>query len=384
MMSAWHTTEEGCYSLSREILTPMTKIHVDLDERSYDIVIEAGLVHRAGEYLATVLNSKKVALVSDKTVYDLHGTSISNALEKEGFTHTVHTFEPGEKSKTNEVVTNLCREFVESGLDRNSSVVAFGGGVVGDIGGFAAAVFLRGIHYVQIPTTLLAECDSSVGGKVGVNLDSIKNLVGSFYQPKAVFIDPDLLKTLPRRQIVGGLAEVIKAGLIGDAELYNIIFSHLDDIMNLSDMEVVCQIIARSVTVKSKVVSQDEKESGLRQILNFGHTIGHAIEAASGGKILHGEAILNGMRAALWISCGKNVLSESDYEKIENDLRKLEHPVDIDDLDFDTILKFIKKDKKNIDKKLRFVVLDSIGSARLSYEVSDNDMEQAFAFIQNN
>ncbi len=362
----------------------MTKIHVDLNDRSYDIVIEEGLVHRAGAYLTTVLNGKKVALVSDKTVYDLHGTSISNALNGEGFTHTVHTFEPGELSKTTEVVTGLCREFVACGLDRNSAVVAFGGGVVGDIGGFAAAVFLRGIQYVQIPTTLLAECDSSVGGKVGVNLDSVKNLVGSFYQPKAVLIDPELLKTLPRRQLIGGLAEVIKTGLIGDPELYRTIFSHLEDIMNLSDFGLVSKIIARSVTVKAKVVSQDEKESGLRQLLNFGHTIGHAIEAASGGNILHGEAIINGMRAALWISHKKRVLAKSDYENIENNLKKLDCPVTVVGLDFDTILEFIKKDKKNIDRKLRFIVLDSIGSARVTHEVSDNDMKQAFAFIQNN
>ncbi len=363
----------------------MSNIHVDLDDRSYDIVIESGLLRHVGDYLKKVLTGKRLAIISDTTVFELHGVPLLQTLKESGFNCTQHIFEPGEQSKTTEVVTELCRQLVNDQLDRNSAVIAFGGGVVGDVGGFAAAIYLRGIHYVQIPTTLLSVCDSSVGGKVGVNLDGIKNLVGSFYQPKAVFIDPEVLKTLSQRQIVAGLAEVVKTGLISDPKLYHTIYSNLDEIISLSDLDLVADIIRKSVLVKADVVSQDEKESGIRRILNFGHTIGHALEGALGaGTIIHGEAVLLGMRAALRVSHQKKVLSDDDYVRVDTDLKHLIGGIDLKGLDFDTIREYIKKDKKNVDAKLRFVLLESIGNTQISTEISESDMEDAFTYIKHN
>lgn len=361
----------------------MISVRIDLGTRSYDILIQPGLIKDAGNYIGSVVNGKKVAVISDTNVGKLYSAIFLQVLRESGLEPVYITIEPGEFSKTMEAITRLCRQFVKAGLDRNSSVIAFGGGVVGDTAGLAAAVFLRGIHFIQVPTTLLADCDSAVGGKVGVNLDNAKNLLGAFYQPKLVLIDPELLKTLPKRELKAGLAEVVKTGLIGDFELYRIIFSNLDNIINLTDMEIMCDIIRRSAIVKADVVSRDERESGLRRILNFGHTIGHAIESVlKGTNILHGEAVLYGMRAATWISHNKSTLSETDYRTIIEDLSRITIPVDISRVSFERIIEFIKKDKKIIDNRLSYILLESIGKPYQTYDVGKTEMAEAFAFIQ--
>lgn len=361
----------------------MKKVHVDLDIKSYDIYIGPGLINECGKMLKEILDCKKLAVVSDTQVGSYYGNDLMNILKKSGFDPVYFSVEPGESSKNIETVESLCTQFVHAELDRNSAVIALGGGVVGDIAGFAAAIYLRGIQFVQIPSTLLADCDSAVGGKVGVNLNGTKNLLGSFFQPKAVIIDPDLLKTLPYRQISAGLVEVIKTGLIRDPDLYDLVFSNLEDILNLKNMDLLCKTIEKSVSVKADIVSRDEKESGLRRILNFGHTIGHAIEGFLGGEaILHGEAVLYGMMAASWISRKKGTLNDALFERIISDLTKIKNPADISKISFESISDFIKKDKKRIDNHLHFILLENIGKAYESQSVEESELLEALSYIQ--
>ncbi|MCH8284901.1 3-dehydroquinate synthase [candidate division KSB1 bacterium] len=361
----------------------MQKVHVKLDVNSYDIYIGPGIINETGNMLKEMLPGKRIAVVTDTQVGNHYGKNLMRILRKSGFDPVYFSIEPGESSKNIETVESLCTQFVHAGLDRNSSVIAFGGGVVGDVAGFAAAIYLRGIQYVQIPSTLLADCDSAVGGKVGVNLNGTKNLIGSFYQPKAVIIDPDLLKTLPYRQISAGLAEVIKTGLIGNPDLYDLVFANLDDILNLRDMDLLCDIIKKSVLFKADIVSRDEKESGLRRILNFGHTIGHGIEGfLGGGSILHGEAVLYGMLAASWISRKKGTLNDEKFGRIVSDLIKLKNPADISNISFESITDLIKKDKKRLDNRLHFILLEDIGKTYESQSVEESDIFEALSYIQ--
>jgi 3-dehydroquinate synthase len=361
----------------------MRTITVNLDSRRYDIVIETGSFFKLGLSIEQVLKTKTIGIVSDTTVWSLYGSQLTEIFNKQGFKTSTFLIQPGESSKTINEVIRLCREFIQAGLDRGTAIIAFGGGVVGDIAGFAAALFLRGVDFVQVPTTLLADCDSSVGGKVGVNLDGAKNLIGTFYQPKQVIIDPVVLKTLPQRELIAGLAETIKTGLIRDPELYQIIFDHLGEIQTVSSLDIISDCIYRSISVKSEIISRDEKESGLRRILNFGHTVGHSLEGVLGSNIiLHGEAVLLGMFTAIEISYAKNILHKADYKRIYNDLLRLPVSVDITFISYKQLASYIKKDKKMADGRLNFVVLESIGNAYCSQEVTEGDIEQAFKSIQ--
>jgi len=361
----------------------MQKVHVNLNINSYDIYIGPGIISESGNILKEILPGKRIAVVTDTQVGNYYGDDLMETLKKSDFDPVCFPIEPGEFSKNIETVESICTQFLQAGLDRNSAIIAFGGGVVGDIAGFAAAIYLRGIQYVQIPSTLLADCDSSVGGKVGVNLNGTKNLIGSFFQPKAVIIDPVLLKTLPYRQISAGLAEVIKTGLIGNSELYELVFSNLDDILRLQDMDLLCNMIKKSVLFKADIVSRDEKESGLRRILNFGHTIGHAIEGfLGGGSILHGEAVLYGMMAASWISRKKETLNDEKFNRIISDLIKIKNPADISNISFQSIAELIKKDKKRLDNHLHFILLEDIGKTYESQSVEESDLFEALSYIQ--
>lgn len=351
---------------------------VKLGDRSYDIVIGPGLLAQLGEMTRSVAVGKRVLLVSDETVAPLYGAAASKALAASGYSVATAVVPPGEASKSGDWLFRLFDLAVEAGLDRHAVVVALGGGVVGDLAGFMAATYLRGIRLVQAPTTLLAMVDSAVGGKTGINLPQGKNLVGSFHQPELVVCDTDLLKSLPRREFAAGLAEVIKHGIIRDADLFAFLEKRLDDIL-AGDSTAVAHIVARSCAIKAEVVGQDERESALRAILNFGHTVGHAIENVAGyGAYLHGEAIGAGMVFAARVSARVKGLPEADVERIVALVRRAGLPVAAPELPWADLRKAIDVDKKASGGKPRFVLAERIGRVAFGCEVPEDVLEEVW------
>lgn len=298
----------------------MQKIRINLnkpEDRSYDIFIENGLMERLPALLKKSAWGTKYAVISDDTVAGLYGKKLVRDLGAAGVKAKLLTFKPGDTSKNLAVVERLLEEMSKFGFGRGDVVIALGGGVSGDIAGFAASVYMRGVPFVQVPTSLLAMADSSVGGKTGVNLKTGKNLSGTFYQPRAVYIDPFVLKTLPQEEYLNGLGEVIKYGIIYDKHFFKYVEKNSDTILKRSSEELI-HIIHRSVEIKAEIVEKDEKESGLRMILNYGHTIGHALESLSGYKLLHGQAIASGMITVNKMAEGKGLLPSIDCTRINN------------------------------------------------------------------
>ncbi|MCC6484109.1 MAG: 3-dehydroquinate synthase [Armatimonadetes bacterium] len=349
----------------------MAEVAVSLGERSYSITIEPGLLSRVGDVLAATVRQKRLAVVTQKRVWQMWGNELQSSLSRSGLECSVIQTPNGESAKSLTWVRHLYSEFARAGIDRSSTVAAFGGGAVGDLAGFAAASWLRGVDFVQIPTTLLAQVDASVGGKVGVNLPIGKNLVGAFWQPRAVLIDSNVLETLPKRDRRSGLAEVIKYGIILDKEFFDYVKSHRGKLLSREPSAIV-EAIKRSCELKAYVVTNDERESGLRAILNYGHTIGHAVEAA--GKysgIKHGEAVSIGMVQASRLSVMVGMLSDSECQEIRSVLASFGLPVEVPaELDRDTMLKSIALDKKSKGGRVRFVLARGIGQVELSEAVT--------------
>jgi len=272
-------------------------------------------------------------------------------------------------------------QMLELGCDRNSVVLAFGGGVVGDIAGFVASVYKRGIPYLQVPTTLLAQVDSSLGGKTGVNHPLGKNMIGTFYQPKMVWTDLTVLQTLPKREIVCGLGEIIKYGVIKDAELFKLVEDRLHEIVAL-DLELLQEIVLRCCQIKAGIVAEDEKETGPRMVLNFGHTIGHALEAEMGyKKISHGEALLLGMLAESRMALNLNILDIGDFQRIERLISRFELSGKLNRVEVGRLLKFIKADKKSSSGHTKFVLPRKIGEVEIVDEVSEDLIRSSLAPI---
>jgi 3-dehydroquinate synthase len=357
-------------------LRRMPIVHVDLAERSYDVRVDAGILRQSGELIAAAgLAGRRAAVISDETVAALHGPALLGSLESEGFRPTLHTVAAGEASKSMPHAETLCREMIRTGHDRKSMVVALGGGVVGDLAGFVAAIFYRGLPFVQVPTTIVAQVDSSVGGKTGVNVAEGKNLLGAFHQPRLVIVDPETLRTLPDREFHEGFAEAIKHAAIRDAAM-------LDDLAALDpgSRHVPADLIARNIAIKARVVEADEHEThGIRALLNFGHTIGHGIEASVPyGEMLHGEAIALGMRAALHLSERHAGLSPDASARILALLEKFHLPQVLpDSISTETVMNKLATDKKFSAGAIRFVVLDAAGSARLVDTVTSGDLREA-------
>ncbi|NNE91488.1 MAG: 3-dehydroquinate synthase [Verrucomicrobiales bacterium] len=349
-----------------------TKLSLAHDE--YEVLVGTDLIDRAGELIAEAGHfGNRAALVTDSNVDGLYAAPIGESLEKSGIEVVKIVVQAGEPSKSMECVTDICRQMLQAGLDRKSFLVALGGGVIGDLAGFAAAIFQRGIPCVQIPTTVVSLVDSSVGGKTGVNTPEGKNLVGSFHQPKLVIADVSTLQSLPDRGYFEGYAEIIKHAAIRDARLLEII-----EKMDPENRENLAEMIARNVGIKARVVEEDERETtGTRALLNFGHTIGHGIEAAGGyGKYFHGEAISLGLAAASRLSVKKSGLAESDADRIIAALKQFHLPTVLDaEVKTVTILEKMTRDKKFEDGKIRFVLLREIGDAFVSDEVSLSDIE---------
>jgi 3-dehydroquinate synthase len=347
----------------------MHTLHVDLGDRSYPIYIGRDLFSDS-DLLARHVLGKQVVIITNETIAPLYVDRVRNALPE-----TVQIAEivlpDGEQYKTLDTISLIFDRLLEQGNNRSTTLIALGGGVVGDMTGFAAACYQRGVNFIQIPTTLLSQVDSSVGGKTGVNHSLGKNMLGAFYQPQAVLIDIDTLHTLPERELSAGLAEVIKYGLISDEEFYRWLQDHMPQ-LQAREEGPLAEAIERSCANKAQVVAADEREGGIRAILNFGHTFGHAIETSQGyGEWLHGEAVAAGMMLALRLSVQLGMLDASEVGTLQSLLQQLHLPVDAPaEMGPDEFLGLMQRDKKVIDGRLRLVLLEAIGSAIISDQVS--------------
>ena len=359
----------------------MPSVHVDLEERAYSVLVEPGLLGQAGEMIQKAgISGLRAAIISDETVARFHSSALMQSLEAAGFRPTLHTVAAGEASKSMTQAETLCREMIRAGHDRKSMVVALGGGVVGDLAGFVASIFYRGISFVQIPTTIVAQVDSSVGGKTGVNVGEGKNLLGAFHQPRLVIVDPETLTTLPDREYHEGFAEAIKHAAIRDAEM-------LDELAALdpATRDVPAELIARNIAIKARVVEADEHETrDIRALLNFGHTIGHGIEASVPyGEMLHGEAISLGMRAALFLSERHAGLLPGESAKVISLLEKFHLPLVLPgEIKTETVMEKLARDKKFSAGAIRFVVLDKLGSAKVINNVTAADLREAIEYLR--
>ncbi|MHC4713060.1 MAG: 3-dehydroquinate synthase [Planctomycetota bacterium] len=355
----------------------MATVRVELGERSYEVLIEKGAVGRVARHLPAEVKPTRVLVISDENVAPLYGAAVTGSLESAGLAVSSAVIAPGEEEKNLRRVEWLYHRMLENGLDRKSLVVALGGGVVGDIAGFAAATFMRGIPHVQVPTTIVSQVDSSVGGKTGVDLGEGKNLVGAFHQPLAVVIDPETLSTLPPREVSAGLAEVIKHGVIRDAGYFGKLEELGPDLMEM-DADTAAAVVLRSVEIKAEVVSADERESGLRAILNFGHTVGHALEALTGySKYLHGEAVSIGMAAAANVAAALGMCDRKDAERIRALCAEAGLPVSTEGVAGADVIAAFARDKKAVGGKPRFILPSRIGKVEIVDGVDESVVRNA-------
>jgi 3-dehydroquinate synthase len=354
-------------------------IRVDTPSAKYDVVAGSGLVKTLAPRMQRVAGRlpRRVFVLTSPEIWALWGETFLSSFTEPPITLFLA---PGEKHKTMASVERLLRQMIRAGGDRGSLLIAFGGGIVGDVGGFLAAIYMRGIPYVQVPTTFLAQVDSSVGGKTGVNLPEGKNLVGSFHHPLAVFADIDVLGTLPNRELRAGLMESIKAGIIRDRSLVRFMEENVDAILG-RDPKALEKVIAASIRMKAGVVNRDERENGLRMILNLGHTLGHAVEQATRYKVLlHGEAVGWGMVAALYLGLRRRTISAAQAERLEN-LIYLYGPLPSLKLRPSKIVAASGGDKKNVGGVRRFVLPVGIGDAGVVEDVTTAELEAAATFM---
>lgn len=353
----------------------MINLKVELGRKTYPIFIGDNMLANLGEMMQLYGFATRAVVITDANVAHLYGDAITASLSGRIELLEVISLPAGEKSKSFPTLERIMTDMLRKECDRAVAVLAFGGGVVGDIAGFAASVYKRGVPYIQIPTTLLAQVDSSVGGKTGINHALGKNLVGTFYQPKMVWSDLALLESLPPREIRCGLGEIIKYGIIKDADLFAVVEAHLERILEL-DPGLLQEIVKRCCEIKASVVAADERESGLRMILNFGHTVGHAIEAALGYKsISHGEAVLAGMLAESKMALCAALLDQTDFDRIAALLSRFGLLRKLGRLSRSEILRFMKSDKKAMAGKLRFVLPRTIGKVDILDEVEETLIE---------
>lgn len=354
--------------------TPI-EVEVPLARSPYKVIVGPGLIRDCGARIAEILKPSRCALVTDTNVGPLHAEAVEAPLRQAGFDPIRITLPAGESSKSLEQTGKIADTMIAAGLDRSSVLVALGGGVVGDLAGFAAAIYYRGIPCIQIPTTIVAQVDSSVGGKTGINAPGGKNLIGSFHQPRLVIADTDTLCTLPPREFHEGFAEIIKHAAIRDPQMLEA----------PADLDNIAPLIARNVAIKAAIVAEDEFETkGLRALLNFGHTIGHGIENAAGyGRLLHGEAISLGLVAACRLSVEKSGLPQAAADKILAALARHNLPHNLPaDISTNSILAALRKDKKFHAGAIRFVLLRNLGDAFVSDSVTDVDIEQAIEALR--
>ncbi len=360
----------------------MTTITVELGSRSYPIHIGEGLVASLPELLRPLGISGWTGLVSNGAIHQLYGEAVESALTAVGSQVFTALIPDDEKAKELPTISQLYDSLLEAGLERTSTLVALGGGVIGDVTGFVAATLFRGISYLQLPTTLLAMVDSSIGGKTGVNHPRGKNLIGAFHQPRAVFIDPALVRTLPRRELTSACAEIIKYAAISNSGFLQQLAEGIRSLVNLTDLPLLENAIIQSCRIKARVVSGDERESDQRRILNFGHTLGHALEASAGyGNLRHGEAVAMGMVAAAHISTRVTGLSTAEMELLASPISLLDLPK-LPTLNKAAFRQHLRHDKKVRSGVTHFVLLEAIGQPVISDRVTDTHITEALEELQ--
>jgi 3-dehydroquinate synthase len=354
-------------------------LQVELPDKAYSIHIGERLLETLGARLATLCPAPTAAIITDENVAPHYSDTAVASMCHSGYRTHLAVVKPGEQSKSLQTATRLYDEFADAGIERTSPVVALGGGVVGDLTGFVAATWLRGIPFVQVPTTLEADVDASVGGKTAVNHPAGKNLIGAFHQPVMVLIDTTTLATLDRRDLCSGLAESVKHGVIRDADLFGWHEQHAEAILGRNE-QVLAELIERNCRIKAAVVAADERESGLRAILNFGHTIGHAIESDQRYALRHGECVSIGMVAACGIAVDRSMLRRDEAERIARLLVRLGLPTQVSHpVDLDVLMAFMQRDKKVSRGRLRFVLPTAIGQV---VTVSDVTVDQIAAGVR--
>ncbi|QDU54033.1 3-dehydroquinate synthase [Aeoliella mucimassa] len=350
-------------------------IRVNLAERSYDILIGSGTLDVFPQFMADRNSSTHVVIITDSNVDDLYADALGDSLTEQGYEVQMMVVDAGEESKSADAAIDLWETMLAEGADRGSVVAAVGGGVVGDLAGFVAATFARGLAFVQVPTTLLAQVDSSVGGKVGINLSEAKNMVGAFWQPMGVLVDVNVLGTLPAKEFAAGMAEVVKYGVIMDLDFFEYLEQNVDGI-NARDPEVMQKVVERCCQLKAEVVEADEREeSGRRAILNYGHTFAHAFEAATEyGQLLHGEAVSMGMVCESRLAERIGLIDAAATERQVKLLEALSLPITPPELDPEEVYRLMWHDKKVADGKINFVLPTKIGETTLTSDVKSRDV----------
>jgi 3-dehydroquinate synthase len=346
----------------------MKRVKVEMGSRSYEILISSGLLGQAADILKKISSSKRLVIITNPTVEKLYGNSLKGSLSASGFDTALLTVPDGEAYKSLDIAGRLYTELTECFAERSTPILALGGGVIGDLAGFVASTYMRGVPFIQIPTTLLAQVDSSIGGKVAVDHGKLKNKIGTFYQPRIVISDTATLKTLPQKEFANGMAEVIKSAVIRDNAFFTFIKQNLHKIIN-QDNNVMEEVVSRSANIKASIVAQDETDAGLRNILNFGHTIGHAIEVVSNLEIAHGQAVAIGMIIEAKIALKMGIFKDDELTAMENLVGDVGLPTQMPAIDRDLILQVIKHDKKILNGKIRFALPHSIGDIYITDEV---------------
>lgn len=362
----------------------MARVRVALPNNPYDIVIQSGALDRLGVFLTEAgLQGRDVFVISNPTVYDLYGEKVVRELEKKATRVVVAQVPDGEEYKSWSEAEKLLDVMVQERLDRDCLVVPLGGGVLGDLGGFVAAVYQRGVSLVQVPTTLLAQVDSSVGGKVGVNHPRAKNMIGAFHQPVLVVIDPLVLRSLPLREYRAGLSEVVKYGIIGDAEFFAFLKRERPGIL-AREPELLTRIIMRCCEIKADIVERDEREEGVRAVLNLGHTFGHAVESLTGYEhYRHGEAVAIGIRMACQLAANMRLMDEGEMLEVEELLNQLGLVYPFPPVSFEEFLSAMRSDKKKRGGRIRFVLPQRIGRVLVTDQVNWELLENIFNAFRN-
>ncbi|NLB51348.1 MAG: 3-dehydroquinate synthase [Syntrophomonadaceae bacterium] len=360
----------------------MADLIVDLGDRSYEIFIDSNILGQAGDLVKQVTSAEKVLLVSNPLVYSIYGYMCISALQNCGFEVSLALMPDGEKYKNIDEAMKIVDQAVKSGIERSSLCIALGGGVVGDLAGFAASIYQRGIDFIQIPTTLLAQVDSSVGGKVAINHHSGKNLLGSFHQPRLVIIDTDTLRTLNNREFTSGLGEVVKYGIVYDHEFFSYLEAHAEELIELEEISLQ-KTIYRSCQIKSEIVAQDEKEEGLRAILNLGHTFGHAVEKLGDYKLFrHGEAVAMGITAACYLSHRIGLMTTEEMKRVEKLFMKLQLKSQFPSFAPEDVISAMQADKKIKNRKINFVLPRGIGDYVITDDITHKQIENAILAVQ--
>jgi 3-dehydroquinate synthase len=357
------------------------EVNVDLAAHQYTIHISAGGINQVGRLMRSLALGNKALVITDENVGPIYAGKLNDSLMAAGFQPEVLTVAPGESSKSLATADTVFTKAINMGLDRKAPIIALGGGVVGDLAGFAAATYLRGVPFIQVPTTLLAQVDSSVGGKTAVNHALGKNLIGAFYQPSLVVIDPEVLDSLPARELKAGLTEVIKYGVIADRIFFDYLRSNAESLLR-RDPGVLTTVIEKCCRLKADVVRQDERETSLRMLLNFGHTVGHAVEGVGGySEYNHGEAVAIGMHAAALISKSLEICKQAHVDALKGLLVQVGLPLQAPDYQPEKLKCYLARDKKAVGGKINWVLMAGIGQVQITCDVPSPVVMAALAEI---